>query len=184
MRQRLPNEIPIGALVLRRVRQSDADAFVAAIRSSLDSLRTWFPWASTEPSVEEQRSRLMSADRAFDDGTDFEFGLFDEAGELVGSLRVNPLAAKGHAGIGYWIRSDRRGRGLASSATAAATASTLEHLAEIDVVEIHMDQANAASVGVARRAGFELVKEIDREVTAPGHTGRGFVWELTRLSRT
>jgi ribosomal-protein-serine acetyltransferase len=184
MPPRLPNEIRVGDLVLRRLGPGDAEELVAAMNASLESLQQWFVWASGVVSVEQQRARLAVGDSAFDEGSDFEFGLFDGAGEIVGSLRVNPRAGEGRAGIGYWVRSDRQGRGLASAAAAAAASAVLEHLPDVNAVEIQMDQANARSAGVARRAGFDLVQEVDREVEAPGHTGREFVWELTRSKRT
>ena len=43
-----------------------------------------------------------------------------------------------------------------------------------------MDKANAASAGVPARLGFKLLTEEDREVLAPGHTGRGLRWVVTR----
>jgi RimJ/RimL family protein N-acetyltransferase len=97
-----------------------------------------------------------------------------------GGCRLNPTAGPGAAGIGYWVRSDRARRGYATAATRAATTATFEHLSHIERVYIHMDQANVASVAVPTKLGFELDHEEDRPIEASGHTGRGYVWVMTR----
>lgn len=181
--QLLPDQVSAGVIELRRVTSRDAPALVSAIEVSLPELERWFRFAQTPPDVGEQRRRLELQDRAFGAGTDFDFALVETATEeLVGELRLNPQAGPRAAGIGYWVRSDRHRRGYASMATRAITAATFEHLTTIEAIEIHMDQANVASVGVPRSLGYHLDREVDRELGATGHTGRGLVWVMTRES--
>jgi RimJ/RimL family protein N-acetyltransferase len=177
--------ISAGPVQLRRLRPTDAWALVEAVTASLPELGPWFEWAQAPPDLEEQRERLAHADHAFANGEDYEFAMLEpDTGVFVGAVRLNPLAGPRTAGIGYWVRSDRHRRGYASSATYAITTATFAWLPTIDRIEIHMDQANNASVAVARHVGFELEREVDRDILTPGHTGRGFVWSITRTRWT
>jgi RimJ/RimL family protein N-acetyltransferase len=179
----LPDVVPAGAVLLRRLRAGDAVALVEAYAASLPDLARWFSWAQTVPTVDSQSTRLRAADHDFGAGTDFHFAITHD-GELVGELRVNPRAGPRVAAIGYWVHSGHHRQEFATAATRASTTATFAHLPDIDRVEIHMDQANVASVGVARAVGYRLDREVDRDVLAPRHTGRGYVWATTRARWT
>lgn len=175
----MPDTLDAGPVVLRRRHQTDVPALVAAIELSLPELAQWFAWAQQSPDLAEQYQRAADGERAFDVGTDYEFVIL-EADDVVGGCRLNPTAGADAAGIGYWVRSDRTGRGHATAAARAATTAAFEHLSHVERVYIHMDQANAASVAVPTKLGFALDHEEDRPIEAPGHTGRGYVWVMTR----
>jgi ribosomal-protein-serine acetyltransferase len=51
---------------------------------------------------------------------------------------------------------------------------------DIERVEIHHDRANAASAGVPRALGYELVRERPDAVDAPGEEGVDCTWVITR----
>ena len=51
-----------------------------------------------------------------------------------------------------------------------------------DRVEIHMDAANVASARVPAKLGYTLLGEEAREILAPGHTGRGLAWAVSRAA--
>ena len=177
----IPDVAPAGEVDLRRIAEDHVDALVAAITSSLEELRPWFPWATEPPDPVQQVGRVRELTVAFDAGTDFEFGIFEGATqELVGALRLNPHEGPGTGAIGYWVRSDRQRRGYASAAVRAATSAAFDHLPAVEQIEIHMDRANVASTGVARSAGYTLDREVTRDVLTPGHTGRGWVWVAER----
>lgn len=100
-----------------------------AITLSLPSLRPWFPWAQAAPRREQQIERVEAAAAAFGAAQDFEYSLVEVGtDEIVGGLRLNPLAGIATAEIGYWIRSDCQRRGFATQATRAATAAAFSHL--------------------------------------------------------
>lgn len=173
--------VDAGPVLLRRQREADAEALVEAMQQSLSELSRWFPWAQGPPDLGEQRQRLAASDRAFAGGADYQFVLVEkDTGELVGTLRLNPQAGPAAAGIGYWVRSDRTGQGYATAATHATVKIAFARLRDIQRIYIHMDKANTASAAIARKLGFELDHEEDRPVDAPDHTGRGYVFVMTR----
>lgn len=179
---RLPRSLDAGHIVLRPLTEADGPALVDAINASLPELQRWFTWARDLVDAAEQTDRLSAAASCFDAGTDYEYGIIErDTGALVGCIRLNPQEAPNVAAIGYWVRSDRHRRGYATSATVAVTRAAFDVLRRIERIEIHMDKANVASTGVPGRAGYVLDREETREILAPGHTGKGWVWVADKL---
>ena len=99
---------------------------------------------------------------------------------MVGGAGLHPRAGPESIEIGYWVRSDRTGRGYATAAAGALTQAAFAHLDGIDRVEIRMDRANRASAAVPPKLGFRLIGHEAREILAPGHSGEGLIWALDR----
>ncbi|MDQ6725018.1 MAG: hypothetical protein M3066_02410 [Actinomycetota bacterium] len=78
------------------------------------------------------------------------------------------------------MRTDRYRRGFATAAARALTTATLHYLGDIEEIHVTMDKANAPSAGVPAGLGYKLMIEEDRGVQAPGDTGRGLRWIITR----
>jgi RimJ/RimL family protein N-acetyltransferase len=143
-------------LVIRCWEPRDAPELKAAIDQSLDHLRAWMPWARQEPQPLEAKIEFLRRKRGeFDLGQDFSYGIFDRGqGEVLGSTGLHPRVGPDAREIGYWIRQDQIGRGLATEATAALTnvAFTVDRVSR---VEIHCSPDNAASLAVPRKLGFQ-----------------------------
>lgn len=177
----MPDTIDAGPLTLVRWNTDDADDVLAAIRSSINELRPWMPWAHSVPTREQQRDAFTSGRAAFDAGTDFQYVFRETAtSELVGGGGVHRRVGPGAAEIGYWVRTDRHGRGYATAAAHAMTEASFAHLADVDRVEIHMDRANAASARVPEKLGYRLVRTDPRDGGGTASTGELLVWIVTR----
>ena len=177
----MPGVLEGGAIRLCRRCLTDVPPFMDALRASWPELRAWFPWAQRDLDEAEQTQRALDADKAFSEGSDFEFVLVEAESEaVVGSLRLNPSCSPNTAEIGYWVRSDRTNCGYATMAAHAVTRAAFEHLKSIERVVIQMDVANGASAAVARKSGFRLDREDELAIEAPARTGRGYVWVMTR----
>ena len=166
-------------VTLRHWRPEDAEALNDAVARSLDELRPWMPWAAEEPrpvADREQLIRQWESDRA--DGTQEAFGIFVD-GEVAGSCGLHRRIGEGGLEIGYWVRSDLTGRGIATEAARQLCAIAFEDPA-VDHVEIHHDRANAASGRIPAKLGFERVAETCDAPDAPGEEGVEVVWRLTR----
>src|SRR5947208_16020453 len=83
-------------------------------------------------------------------------------GEAVGQVSLI-LRSPGTGEIGYWVATDRTGRGFATRAVRAVTEAAF-----VDGVEkliIHCDEGNRRSASVARGAGF---RHVGTEALDPG----------------
>lgn len=179
----LPDELSAGAITLRRFQLDMVDASYQATRASQRELRRWMTWALEEPLLEHLRTFFDQSHEKFERDEDWGYAMFDDAArELVGGCGLHPRDDPTHPEIGYWVRSDRTGRGYATSAARALAAAAFRHLPTIEGVKIRMDQANLASAAVPPKLGFRLEREEDRPIETEGHTGRGFVWVLERPS--
>jgi ribosomal-protein-serine acetyltransferase len=166
---------------LRHLRESDAEAFNAAVHQSVDELRPWMPWAAEEPRPLEQRVELIRRwERECAEGGDRSFGIFVD-GQVAGACGLHRRIGDGGVEIGYWVRSDLTGRGIATEAARRLCEIAFAEAA-IDRVEIHHDRANAASARIPAKLGFTRVAENRTAPEAPGEEGVEIVWRLTRPS--
>ena len=166
------------AVELRHLRESDAEAFNAAVHASVDELRPWMPWAAEEPRPVAERLELIRRwERERADGGDESFGIFVD-GAVVGACGMHRRIGDGGLEIGYWVRTADTGRGIATAAARELCARAFSDGA-IDRVEIHHDRANPASGRVPEKLGFTCVGESRRASEAPGEEGVEVVWRLT-----
>ena len=179
-----PETVLADGVILRRVTAEDAAAVARAVRVSLAHLRPWMAWAGDDaPSEPIQRAQLLEAARSWDDGREYRYAVLDpEGGELLGLCSLHRRIGPGGLEIGYWVHVDHVGRGVATAAARALTELALA-LPDIDRVEIRCDEANRASAAIPRKLGYRLDRVDDKEVGAPGESGRNMVWVFDRRPR-
>lgn len=177
----LPDVLDAGDVELQRVRLDVSDAMCEASVVSFDELHKWMTWARDVPTRESVAEYLRRAETEFVEDCEWGYVLVEKStGEIVGgaAMGIND-DDRDCPEIGYWVRTDRTGRGYASTAASALADAAFRYL-PVDHVKIRMDQANAPSVAVAQRIGFRLLGEEDRPKETPGHSGRGYIWVLDR----
>jgi len=168
--------IDTGGVVLRRLTPDDADAVATAATESLEHLAPWMPWATPEgTSLAAQRDRLLGPDASWTSTSGYEYGIFLPDGALVGGCglhrRIGPSALE----IGYWVHVAHTGAGIATTCAGALTAVGFA-LRGIERMEIHCDEANAASAAIPRKLGYRLDRVEERKPEAPGESGRLMIW--------
>ena len=157
----VPERIDTERLILRRTRGSDAAVLNAAVRESLDDLRTCMPWAQTEPSLAQSEADCRRMQAKFLLREDLPMFMFERAtsggeGDFVGGTGLHRIDWQlRRFEIGYWCRSGRQRRGFVTEAVRALTRFAFERL-QARRVEVRMDDANQRSWQVAQRAGFAL----------------------------
>lgn len=153
-----PERIRTERLVLRCWEPGDAPLFQSALAPSLEYVSEWIPPALDEPSgLEAIAQRLAGFRDEFRAGVGFVYVIMDsDEAQVLGEIGLMPRVGPRALEIGYWIRIERAGHGLATEATRALTDVGLA-LPEVDRIEIHCDPANAASAAVPRKLGYRLI---------------------------
>jgi len=177
----LPEEIRTERLSLRRWSLDAIDDLREAIMASFDELHRWMAWAATMPTDDVLRAVIDEAIVDFDEDAEWRYFAFErDSGALVGGTGLHRRGGPEELEVGYWMRTDRTGRGYASEASRALTTAAFESPLGIERVKITMDPANAASQAVPRKLGFALEAEYQREPVTPGHTGTAISWVMDR----
>jgi RimJ/RimL family protein N-acetyltransferase len=150
-----PYRIETERLVIRCWNPADAPMLDDAVVASLDHLRPWMPWIADEPRPLDERVELLRTFRGqFDAGQDFVYGIFErDESRVVGGTGLHTRVGDDALEIGYWIRADAVGRGLATESTAALTRVAFE-VCGVDRVEIRVEPANERSAAIPRKLGF------------------------------
>ncbi len=159
-----------------------ADDMVRAIASSFDELRKWMPWAISVPTIDEMRTTLEQGNSRFGSNEDWPYVVCGQRGELVGSTGLHRRSGPDVVEIGYWIRSDWTGQGYATAVAKALTDAAFERDPRIGRVEISTHERNAASQAVARKLGYEVVREVPKgsQGSVPG--GTFLIWSVDRAA--
>jgi RimJ/RimL family protein N-acetyltransferase len=174
-------ELRTARLIIRCKRASDAPLLKHAVDSSLDHLRQWMPWAMHEPSelwvIEERIARFQVE---FQSGQDRTYGIFNlEETEILGGIGLHPTGYLGTLELGYWLRADQTGQGLATEAAAALTQAAFTELGA-QRIEIRCDPRNLRSARVPERLGFRMEEVLIAGTLNPAGEPRDtMVWAMT-----
>ena len=104
---------------------------------------------------EEARERLSEDEQRRRDGEAIFFAIEDTNGDLRGEaqlINLNKKTASG--GVGYWVATPARNRGVATAAVKLLSAWAFEALG-LKRIELWTVPGNVASERVAERAGFK-----------------------------
>jgi RimJ/RimL family protein N-acetyltransferase len=167
-------------LLVRCYSPEDASKLKEAIDASLDHLRPWMPWAKDEPeTLDAKVERLRRFRGNFDLGNDFAYGVFSpDESVVLGGAGLHPRVGPNALEIGYWVRGDHIGKGLATEAAAALVRIGFE-VHKVGRVEIHCDPTNVRSAAVPRKLGLILDATLRRRALRPDGSERDtMIWSL------
>lgn len=152
----IPERITTDRLILRRFTRRDTDAMFQAIEGSLPQLSEFLPWAHAAYSRDDATGYVRDSIAAWKEGRAFDFAirLRSHPGHHIGNISIWHVSRLGRTGeIGYWVRSDQSGRGIATEATAAMVEKGFVNLG-LHKVTLRIAQGNRASERVAEKLGF------------------------------
>ena len=176
-----PARIETERFVLRCWSAKDARLFKSALDMSLEALQKWIPWARDEPSplslIEE---RLRQYHNDFNAGKNALYAMMDvDEREVLGGVGLYRRVGPGALEIGYWVRSDLAGMGLATAGTAALTNAGFS-IPRISRIEIHCDPRNEPSAAIPRKLGYSLTEiRKDVETSSDDPERSTMVWTLS-----
>lgn len=155
-------ELRADRVLLRSPTQEDADAIITAVRFSAEELIPWMPWAHENYGPEDVAGWLRETEANPDA---HQFCVFLDMA-LVGSAGIW-RNSDGIGEIGYSVRTDATGRGIATSAARVLADYGFSQLGYTDIV-IKVDPANIASQRVAEKVGAQRLPDLYRHPHADG----------------
>jgi RimJ/RimL family protein N-acetyltransferase len=150
-----PYRIETERLVIRCYDPEDAPLLKEAVDSSIDHLLPWMPWARNEPQTLDEKVQLLRMFRSqFDADDNYPYGVFapDESRQL-GGAGLHPRGGDGSLEIGYFIRADAIGQGLATEVAAVLTRAGIEKSGLVRV-DIQVEPENERSLRIPHKLGF------------------------------
>jgi RimJ/RimL family protein N-acetyltransferase len=147
-------ELRAGNLLIRPFAAADIDAVYEAVRESIMELAAWLAWCHADYSKEETTAHILNSREAWQRGEEFSFGIFDaETGAFIGGVGLNQINRQYRmANLGYWVRTSRVGRGVASMAARRVARFGFEELG-LQRIEIVVGFENRASQRTAEKTG-------------------------------
>lgn len=167
-------------LLLRPYTEADAEARRALLDANDAHLRPWIPWMRNEPmSLRATRALLREHAARFAARELFRYVIeLRDSGRMIGETGLYPRIGPDALEAGYLVDHRDGGRGYASEAAAAMVRVAFE-VERVSRVELHCAPANAASIRVAEKLGFELweIRTGDSEDSA-GRLQDMMIWVL------
>ena len=148
----VPRRLTTERLTLAATCADHADALWASVTVSIAQLRLWMPWA-IDPHHSDTMAFAMAAEKQWDAGSSWNFTIV-ENDDVIGSVGLdNHDAAVNACNLGYWLRTDRAGRGLMTEAAARVVTFGWDDIG-LHRIELRAARANAASARIAEKLGF------------------------------
>jgi RimJ/RimL family protein N-acetyltransferase len=157
-----PESMTDGIVTLRRWQSPDANAFCHVINSSRAEFKEWFPWADKAYTLQDASAFMDRKMRAWEEGRAWSFAIMragdDAHDQLLGCCDVALWNDTAALNAGYWLATERLGRGYATRAVLLLTLAAFEVMGAPAVHIVH-DVANIRSSKIPQRLGFERVGE-------------------------
>jgi len=143
-----------GVLLLRPPCPGDIPIITTAVRESLTELHPWMDWATNSYNEASALRWLEFAQLAWQHSSGFQFVVTDaNTSEYIGNCSVDGINQKYRfCNLGYWVRTSRTRKGIASRAVRLAARFAFETVGLVRV-EIVIAVGNIASQRAAQKAG-------------------------------
>jgi ribosomal-protein-serine acetyltransferase len=143
-----------GAVAIRPFVSADVEAVFEAVRASMDALSAWMPWCHPAYAADDARAFLRYAEDSRAGGREYHFAIVaDRDGRLLGGCGLGAVdGINRSASLGYWVRSDATGRGVATAGARLVARFAFDELA-LELLEIRASVINVASQRVAEKLG-------------------------------
>jgi len=137
-------------VAIRPLEMRDAPAVYRAVDESRVEISRWMDWCKPTYALADAEEWIRSSLRGRDDGSCFQFGIFDGR-RFLGSCGLSNVEA-GVANLGYWVRTRAAGQGIAPEAARRVIAWGFAHT-DLERIEILAAVGNRRSQRVAEKIG-------------------------------
>jgi len=143
-----------GVVLLRPYGSGDVECLYQAVRESITEMSLWMSWCHADYSIEESQAWVESRAEAWKKDTEYDFVITDaKDGSFLGGCGLNHIGqANQIANLGYWVKTSRTKRGVASATVRLLAQFGLRKL-KLNRIEIMAAVGNKASQRVAEKVG-------------------------------
>src|ERR1051326_473753 len=168
-----------GSIGLRQFTAEDVPTLFNAVCESVSQLSNWMVWAHSNYSMEETLAFVAKCGPGWEKGEQYSFAIVDlQDGQFLGSVGLSAVnRAHDFANLGYWVRTGKTGRGIATSATRMAARFSFESFG-LNRVELLVPVANVASQRVAEKAGATREGLLRKRLNLNGVAHDAFVYSF------
>jgi RimJ/RimL family protein N-acetyltransferase len=173
-------ELSDGVIGIRRFQAEDATPLFEAVRESLIELCRWMVWCRLDYEHGDC-VRFVTSEREQQDGTRHSFAIFDQGdGSLIGSVGFSEIDwAHKTANLGYWIRTSRTRKGVATAAVKLAVRYAFTNL-NLDRLELLIPTENRPSLRVAENAGAVFEGVLKKKVVLGGRSHDAAIYAFVK----
>lgn len=149
------SDIPI---LIRPYESGDVTNHFEAVVESIDQLMKWFTWCHRNYSREESRRFIEDCPKRWKSGT-HDFAIIDcQLNSFLGNCSIQIVnISERIASMNYWVRSSRRGKGVATAAAKLLVKFGFEQL-KLKEIQILVAVCNKESRRVAEKIGAKLTE--------------------------
>lgn len=142
------------SILLRPLKLTDSRAVDEAVRESITDMSPWMPWVNDNYTLDNHKEWIGQSIKAWSNDTYYDFAIIDKKdGTFLGACSLNNIDNNNRiANLAYFVRSSRKGKGIASSIVGLLAGFAFEIL-KLNRVEIIPAIGNKASQRVAIKAG-------------------------------
>jgi RimJ/RimL family protein N-acetyltransferase len=170
------NEAAVG---IRRFQPEDVPALFWAVRESLPQIRRWMAWCGADYSMRDSMDFVLSCGQEWRADRRYNFAIYDRSEQtLLGSVGLSGVNRTHHlANLGYWVRSSRTGRGVASAAVRLAARFAFYEL-HLKRLELVIAEGNHSSIRVAEKVRAHREGILKSRLWLLGKPANAFMYSL------
>ncbi len=148
-----PTELSDGTIAIRTYQPSDVHPYFEAARESIAEVSRHLPWLHPEYSIEEARTWIEKMiPRFWEQQSEYHFVITEIAtGSILGGCGLDQVNWGNQiANLGYWVRTSRTRKGVATAASKLLVRFGFEHL-RLKRIDVVTSIDNIASARVAEK---------------------------------
>jgi ribosomal-protein-serine acetyltransferase len=156
-------------LIIRPYQIADVPDFLDMVQSSMDQMHAFLPWVTPDFDERNAISFVHSAIFALKEKMQYDYAIIlRKEKRLIGGVGlINPDPIKQQTHVGYFMRSDKTGKGLMTEAVKAAIESAHKKLS-FNTFLIDCDEKNVASLRVIEKLNAQYLGREENAETMHG----------------
>ncbi len=172
------------SIEIRLYNKNDVDGFYEAVIQSKNELSKWFPWCHDEYSKDESEHWIKTEVLyRWESKTGYEFIITDPIkNKVLGGCGLEQINLVKHdASLGYWVRSDETGQGIATKACHFLLKYAFSTL-NLETIKVICSTENIGSQKVVNKLPYDHKQIVTNGFQIRNSISDAMVFTITRES--